>query len=845
MPAITIIIALYNAEMHLQRFLQSLENQTFKDFEALFIDDASTDNSVDIVTAWGDSRFKVIRNEVNCGAGAVRNTGIRVASGETICFADPDDVLPEKSLESRYYAYKKFNAVVRACYLEIDANGYALHLEKRPQEVPEICVPRQCSTTQGITAFLSAHCAWLFPTKFIQKNCIVNTEGTKTAEDIQFLVNAFFHLARVVWIPDVAYHWIKRDNSLSTKTYSAEHYCDYLDCVGSFYEEAKRHGSVYLADMLCDTYFATYLGHLAMQLSGGKSSDSDASQIIAHAASICEKNTVFQRYLPDSNKRELLRGGILRLWYTLKQDKGSPLNRLTIASEQVKQKQRELFYEQIHQIGWQGEIFFDAFDSAKRLLRARYLFCDTPVTESLTCDTQPLTAAYAKNRLVHQGEGFTIYERLLWLPVPHAMSGKYTFTLADGKVALDMPVAEIPLAFSVKPPPADSTFPPEIKALRKLATSKPIQDRFKEAWMFIDSDVQADDNAEHLYRWVMNHHPEINAFFVLRQDSSDWNRLAKEGFRLIPFDSMEHRLLFILAKNLISSHMDAYIYNAIDKKFIGDIRDCKFTSLGHGVINEDVSRWLNTIPLDCFVTTTPGEYQSIIADGTAYTLTQKEVVLSGFPRYDHLLQAEEPDKTLLVMPSWRANIAEVWDEQQGRYTTEFTESLFAKAWSHFLTSPELATLCQQFGYTVLLRPHNHFAEYLYDLGLPEYIKTPTKEPLQNLFPRCGLLVTDFSSSAFDMAFMHRPVLYYHFESHEQFAKAQNHSPGYFSYERDGFGPVCSSAKELLKQLAVILANQGQSSAVYLERIAKTFDFQEGKCCLRAVEAINNLHRFEE
>ena len=844
MSAVTIIIALYNAEKYLSRFLQSLENQTFKDFEAIFVDDASTDNSVKIVTEKKDSRFKILRNKVNQGAGAARNAGIRAASGKTLCFADPDDILPEKSLEVRYNAYRKHNAIVRACYEEFDANGVVLNREIRPQALPEICLPSQCAATVGVNPFLSAHWSWLFPTKLIQRDNIVNKEGTKTAEDIQFLVRAFFRLTRVVWIPDIVYHWVKRNESLSTKVYSGEHYCDYLDCVAGFYEEARQHGSVHLAESFCDVYLATYLNHLTMQLYAGKSTDSEALSVFAHAASICEAHGVFDRCIHGLKKEERPWAGILLLWNALKSTEKSSLNKLINGSERVKQKQKELLFKQIHQAGWQKEIFFDAFDAEKRLLKARYLFSGVPVTEKITCGGKTLTASYAKNRLVHEGEGFSIFERILWLPVPDSLAGRYTLTLNEQEVALDLPVATIPQSFAVEAIQDDSAFPQEIKSLRRLARSKTVQSRYKDAWIFIDRDTQADDNAEHLYRWVMAHHSEINAFFVLRQDAPDWNRLAAEGFRLIPFGSMEHKLLFILAKNLISSQMDAYIVNYIDKKLVGDLRHCKFISLQHGVINDDLSPWLNTVPMDCFVTTTEGEYQSIVADGTTYTLTQKEVVRSGLPRYDSLLLAERPEKTILVMPTWRANLAGGWDGQRGTYNPQFAASLFARAWTQFLTSTELAALCQQYGYTVAFRPHRCFIEYLQSFNLSDCIETPTEEPVQSLLKRSCLLITDFSSIAFDMAFMQRPVLYYHFESREQFAKSQNRLVGYFNPEQDGFGPVCTTEKELMKHLALTLANNGQLSPAYRERVAKTFDLRDGKCCARAVAAIQNLHQPE-
>jgi hypothetical protein len=79
--------------------------------------------------------------------------------------------------------------------------------------------------------------------------------------------------------------------------------------------------------------------------------------------------------------------------------------------------------------------------------------------------------------------------------------------------------------------------------------------RFRQVWLFMDRDTQADDNAEHLYRYVIGRHPGVNCHFVLRRSSPDWNRLKEEGLPPAPFWFSD--ALFGIAQrsapNLISS----------------------------------------------------------------------------------------------------------------------------------------------------------------------------------------------------------------------------------------------------------------------------------------------------
>ena len=101
MPELSVVIPVYNSEKYLTKALDSVINQTFKDFEVLCVNDKSTDNSLKILEefAKNDNRIKVINNEKNIGAALSRNVGIDNAKGEYIYFLDADDYIDEKYLE--------------------------------------------------------------------------------------------------------------------------------------------------------------------------------------------------------------------------------------------------------------------------------------------------------------------------------------------------------------------------------------------------------------------------------------------------------------------------------------------------------------------------------------------------------------------------------------------------------------------------------------------------------------------------------------------------------------------------------------------------------------------------
>ena len=96
-PTVSVIIPTYNRAHLIGMAVQSVLEQSYQDFEIIVVDDASTDNTGEVVRSFKDERIRYIRHKKNKGAAAARNTGIKAARGEYIAFQDSDDKwLPEK-----------------------------------------------------------------------------------------------------------------------------------------------------------------------------------------------------------------------------------------------------------------------------------------------------------------------------------------------------------------------------------------------------------------------------------------------------------------------------------------------------------------------------------------------------------------------------------------------------------------------------------------------------------------------------------------------------------------------------------------------------------------------------
>ena len=104
---ISVVMPVYNGEQFVAKAVESILNQTFKEFEFVIIDDKSTDNSVKIIKSFHDSRMKLIQNEKNFGVATSLNKGIQHSKGQYIARMDADDISYPNRLEEQFSFLEK------------------------------------------------------------------------------------------------------------------------------------------------------------------------------------------------------------------------------------------------------------------------------------------------------------------------------------------------------------------------------------------------------------------------------------------------------------------------------------------------------------------------------------------------------------------------------------------------------------------------------------------------------------------------------------------------------------------------------------------------------------------
>ncbi|MCV3358810.1 bifunctional glycosyltransferase family 2 protein/CDP-glycerol:glycerophosphate glycerophosphotransferase, partial [Campylobacter lari] len=460
--------------------------------------------------------------------------------------------------------------------------------------------------------------------------------------------------------------------------------------------------------------------------------------------------------------------------------------------------------------------YIEDYDPYKEQILITYYTGDDKDIERILVDEEEVYVDYKKIVKYDFLDRVFCYQKRLWVHIPKNAKDRLE-VLINNEQSMVGKYGEYSL---------------DIKSIRKE-----FQKRLPKSniWLLMDRDYEADDNAEHLYRYIMQNHPEQEIVFALRKESSDWERLEKERFNLIEFGSFEFERIIKKASKVISSHADDYLMKYITLRQ-------QFAFLQHGVTKDDISKWLNSKKIDLFITSTQAEYDSIINDYNRYKFGKKEALLTGFARHDVLLKNNKSDtKRILIMPTWRANIVgNITNFNKRDLKENFKQSEYFQKWNSLLNNNNLKKLCELYSYAIVFNPHPNIMPYLKEFDIPPYIKIANQnESLQMLFCNSSLMITDYSSVAFEMAYLEKPVIYYQFDK-EEFFTSHTLQKGYFDYKKDGFGPVVENQENLLKELEILLKNNYKPFGIYKNNIDLTFVFKDRRCCERIYKKLNSV-----
>lgn len=220
---ISIIIPIYKVEAFIARCATTLLEQTLREVEYIFVDDATPDSSIqvleEVVARYPERKeqVRIVHHDVNKGLPAARNTGLAMATGEYIFHCDSDDYVELTMLEELYHAAKTQDADIVWCdwFLTFAQN-------ERYMKQPSFDAPME-----ALKAMLSGGMKYNVWNKLVRHslyadNDILFPAGYGMGEDMTMMM-LFAHAQKIAYVPQAYYHYIKTNTNAFSQTYSEQH----------------------------------------------------------------------------------------------------------------------------------------------------------------------------------------------------------------------------------------------------------------------------------------------------------------------------------------------------------------------------------------------------------------------------------------------------------------------------------------------------------------------------------------------------------------------------------------------------------------------------------------------
>ena len=221
---VSVIIPIYKVEKFIERCVRSLMEQTLKEVEYIFVDDATPDKSIDVLESclaqYPERKATILKHPQNQGLPAARNTGLALATGEYVFHCDSDDYVEPTMLEELYNAAQKNNADIVWCdwFLTFAEN-------ERYMKQPSFETPME-----ALKAMLSGGMKYNVWNKLVRCSLYTNNEicfptGHGMGEDMT-MIRLFACAHNVVYLPKGFYHYVKLNGDAFTSTFSEKHLRD-------------------------------------------------------------------------------------------------------------------------------------------------------------------------------------------------------------------------------------------------------------------------------------------------------------------------------------------------------------------------------------------------------------------------------------------------------------------------------------------------------------------------------------------------------------------------------------------------------------------------------------------
>ncbi len=285
----------------------------------------------------------------------------------------------------------------------------------------------------------------------------------------------------------------------------------------------------------------------------------------------------------------------------------------------------------------------------------------------------------------------------------------------------------------------------------------------KEVWVVGERPDTAQDTGYHFFKYCRENHPELNVYYAIDASSKDLKNIQSLG-NILFIGSDEHVEKCLEATAFFGSHDLEYLL-PFKGVLMNSYREGLKVFLQHGVLGRksvEYNKPYYLYPFDLFCVSSTDE-KEMVMDEMGYE--SDEVIVTGLSRFDNLLRDHQPERKILLIPTWRE-----WLNTE----EDFLQSEYYNRYISLLKDENLNRLLKENNMWLEFYPHyrmQQFAEDFKDFesATIKIVKLGEKN-VQDLLKSSQMMITDYSSVSFDFTYMAKPVIYYHFDQESFFKK---------------------------------------------------------------------------
>lgn len=356
-------------------------------------------------------------------------------------------------------------------------------------------------------------------------------------------------------------------------------------------------------------------------------------------------------------------------------------------------------------------------------------------------------------------------------------------------------------------------------------------------WIFYDKLYKAGDNAEYLFRYCMENHPEADCYYILNKDANEYKRLKREyGKYIVVFESLRNKLAVLNAQYIFATHASVFGFCGFNKQLRNHFKNllsADIVCIQHGLTIQNIAQYQNRLADNTKKYFCASKYEIDNLSRPVYDYQKESLCLTGSPRYDGLVNRDK--KQILIAPTWRRNIV-ITGNKMGTaksYNPDFKHTKYFEIYNSLINDKRLLTTAKKYGYSIVFLIHPTLSSQVEDYDTNEYlsiIPAVSDVSYEKMLTESSLMLTDYSGIQFDFAYMKKPILYY-----QPKELPPQYTEGVYQYDTMGFGPIIDEYEEIIKVLCKMIENGCKMESKYISRVEDFFEYTDHSNCKRIME----------